>query len=181
MKISSNTTRLRWAAAVLLLANIGGTSASQHSDRASEPVGEQRKIESEISALVQEIIRINEINLGSATLRTPAVSYDPSTKAVTIDLGRSAVPKEHTPTFDEDLLLISQRVSDAISPDVPVDVKIVFDGSDIYEYFPEDRGPIENPGSDTCAIKGKPTEARVALIPARHGNVLANSTKAAQA
>lgn len=114
--------------------------------------GQKKQLESDLTGLVQDVIRENSLQLGSAKNPKFKLIYDQLEDAIIIDFEKSAVPNEHTPTFDEHLQLIFQTVSDIVGESVPVlEIKFLFGGFDIYHYFPEDRIPVENPGKGATA------------------------------
>ena len=78
------------SAAISLIPAIAG--AIEKSDQTSLSITQQRELESGISGLVQDVIQENKLTVGNSLTSKPKVSYDLTTKVVTIDLGRGAVP-----------------------------------------------------------------------------------------
>ena len=182
MKIGLEKVSLRGIAVILLLSLSSGVFAQSKVAQENLTTGEKKQLESELSGLVQDVIRKNNIQLGSAKNPKFKLTYDQLKDEITIDFEKSAVPKEHTPSFDEDLQLIFQTVSDAVGQSVPLsEIKFLFGGFDIYHYFPEDRIPVENPGKGVDARLQKSVANPIMLISAGHGYVLVNATNPARA
>lgn len=144
---------LRLAIAAGLLCSLsGGVFAQTDTTQEHLTSGQKKQLESDLTGLVQDIIRENDLQLGSAKNPTFKLIYDQLEHAIIIGFEKSAVPKEHTPTFDEHLQLIFQTVSDIVGQSVPLlKIEFLFGGFDIYHYFPEDRIPTENPGKGATA------------------------------
>ncbi len=139
-------------AAVLLCTLSGGAFAQTDVTQEHLTSGQKKQLESDLTRLVQDVIRENSLQLGSAKEPKFKLTYDQLEDAIIIDFEKSAVPREHTPTFDEHLQLIFQTVSDIVGESVPLlNIKFLFGGFDIYHYFPEDRIPVENPGKGATA------------------------------
>ncbi|APO94771.1 hypothetical protein OR60_01510 [Xanthomonas vesicatoria] len=144
---------LQLAIATALLCSLSGSVFAQ-ANMAQEHLtsGQKAQLESDLTRLVQDVIRENRLQLGSAKDPKFKLIYDQLEDAIIIDFEKATVPKEHTPTFDEHLQLIFQTVSDIVADSVPLlEIKFLFGGFDIYHYFPEDRIPVENPGKGATA------------------------------
>lgn len=156
------------SAAISLIPEIAG--AIEKSDQTSLSITQQRELESGISGLVQDVIQENKLTVGNSLTSKPKVSYDLTTKVVTIDLGRGAVPKKYTPDFDEELHLIETNVFETIGKNIKVEaVHFLFGGVDIYYFFPEERGPDQDSSKSSNTAVPTTTASPVVLISAGHG------------
>ncbi|MEG0193717.1 N-acetylmuramoyl-L-alanine amidase [Stenotrophomonas sp. NA06056] len=180
MNINKGKIVLGWALASLLVSFTDAAMAQSSPAQGNLTISQQRQLESMIKDLVRDVIRENDLQVGSAENPQLKVTYDQIKHDVIIDFGRSAVPKRHTLTFDEHLQLIFQTVNDTVAPSVQVSgIKFLFGGVDIYTYFPEDRGPVENPGRKSKGVSPASAGNPVMLISAGHGYVLVNATNPA--
>ena len=169
MKVGLTKTSLHSIAVVFLLSLSGSVFAQAKIAQENMTTGQKKQLESDLTGLVQDVIRKNNLKIGPAKNPKFKLNYDQLKDTITIDFEKTAVPKEHTPSFDEDLQLIFQAVSDAVGQSVPLsEIKFLFGGFDIYHYFPEDRIPVENPGKGTAARSQKSAANPVMLISAGH-------------
>ncbi|NJB77388.1 N-acetylmuramoyl-L-alanine amidase [Xanthomonas arboricola] len=182
MKVGLTKASLHSIAVVFMLSLSGGVFAQEKVLQENMTTGQKRQLESDLTGLVQDVLNENNFKYGPSRKTKFKLTYDQLKDTIYIDFDKSAIPKEHTPSFDEDLQLIFQTVSDAVGQSVPVsEIKFLFGGFDIYHYFPEDRIPVENPGKGMAARSQKSAANPVMLISAGHGLVLVNATNPAKA
>jgi hypothetical protein len=101
---------------------------------------QQRDVEADLSALTYEVYQRSQKLEGQRLITRPTVTLDQQRNVVLVDLGRGAVPKEYTPSLEEQLHLINNNILIAFQDrSVMPEVEFLFGGRDIFHYFPEER------------------------------------------
>ena len=106
----------------------------------SAPIEERARLEPILTALVQEHLAREDRLPGQQPIVNPRVWYNQEGDTLNIDLGRAYLPTHYTITFEERLNVITSILYEAAQPTPIYRLKVWFDGKDIFEYFPEEKG-----------------------------------------
>jgi len=137
------------------------------------PVEERARLEPILTSLVQEQLAKEERLPGQQPIINPKVWYNQEGNTLNVDLGRAYLPNRYTITFEERLNVITSILYEAAQPTPIYRLKVWFDGKDIFDYFPEERGPEERviPTAPPSAISRSKRSTRrpKVLVAAGHG------------
>ncbi|HEY4291772.1 hypothetical protein [Luteibacter sp.] len=107
------------------------------------PIEERMDMEPVLTALVQEHLAKEERLAGQQSMVSPRIWYSEEGDTINIDLGRAYLPTHYTLTFEERVNGIAAILYEAEKPTPIYKVDVWFDGKDIFDYFPEERGPAD--------------------------------------
>lgn len=154
---------------VALAPNVAGAMAFGSQDTQILSASERIEMEQLLAAETSTIVKRQEQLDGQGILRTPTVRFtDDGTKLI-VELGSGYVPKINGGEFEDHLMEIANTLifrMEAIAPIKGVD--FVFDGYDIFHYFPEDWRPAPPRRVPRVGANGQPQSTKV-LISAGHG------------
>lgn len=142
-------------------------------DSPSAPIEERARLEPILTALVQEHLAKEERLPGQQPIINPRVWYNQEGNTLNIDLGRGYLPTHYTITFEERLNVITSILYEAARPTPIYRLKVLFDGKDVFDYFPEEKGPDDQsvPGAgNRASSRSRMGEANgKVLVAAGHG------------
>lgn len=127
-------------------------------ERPTVPVEERPGFELILTGIVQSHVATEERLPGQQALVMPKVWFNEKGDVLNVELGRAYLPTYYTMTFEERLISISEALINYMEKASPIyQVDLWFEGQDIFDYFPEERGP-----SDSSAIESASPSALVA-------------------
>lgn len=113
-------------------------------ERPAVPVEERVNLESILTNIAQSHVATEERLPGQQPLVIAKVWFNEEGDALNVELGKAYLPTYYTITFEERLLAIGDALINYMERVTPIyQVDIWFEGRDIFEYFPEERGPPE--------------------------------------
>lgn len=130
---------------------------------------ERLELESALSARAYMIVQKQERMDGQGSIGVPVVRFADRGGRLVVDLGAGYVPSINGGELEDHLMEIANTLTFQLESLVPVKgVRFLFDGHDIFHYFPDDWRPIPPQRAPKVGLDGRPQATRV-LISAGHG------------
>ncbi len=115
----------------------------QSNDLPKAPISERIEFEQILTALVQQYLTKKEPLEGQQAMIVPKVWYSDEGDTINIDLGKGFLPPHYSISLEERVNEIADILYYTEKPTEIFRVSVWFDGKDIFDYFPEERGPTE--------------------------------------
>jgi N-acetylmuramoyl-L-alanine amidase len=106
------------------------------------PPEERFELEPILTAIVQSHVAAEERLPGQQPIVVPHVWYSDTGDVLNVELGKAYLPTDYTITFEEQVNAIVDLLISYTEQRTPIyRVDVWFEGKDIFDYFPDERGP----------------------------------------
>jgi len=144
-----NTSTIRRMSRLTILLGLGCISSTVFADALNTPppgapLEERMELEPILSSLVHNHIAKEERLPGQQPYVVPKVWYSEEGRVLNVELGKAYLPTDYTISFEERMIAIADLLYIYTEKRTPIyKVDLWFDGKNVYDYFPEERGPAE--------------------------------------
>ena len=158
------------ALALLLAMGIPAVSA-QAEETVKAPFNDtdKAKLEAMLMSHVQRIVdRQKRLEGQEKYIKVKNVRYNADEAIIYVDLGKAYVPRHHSSEFLDSLRELNLEITDAVWDSISLNgVRFLYNGRDIYYYFPDEPQQPVRPGKTGAATNM--TAAPLIVVSAGHG------------